>query len=447
VTGSGNALTVELSNGPLVFLANKTETGPVSLDGANTSAVVKNGAVALLGGQLNSEDAQAVQLSHMFFLGTGALGQLTTSDADLSVGNPVRTLEAASAKLDPESYVEFNIVSSEITPATGSSELVSQGAIELNGARVEVVVRPPSKGASCPVLEPGATYTFVSTTGTLSGSFSNAPEHGEEIPIRFAKACTPKSQTLRIAYHQSGVTQTVTGTVEEAAATKKHEEEQKAKEKAEREAKEKAEREAKERAEREAKEKAEREAKEGREREAKERAEAEARREAEETARREHEEALAAEKRKQEEEAAAKGTASSGLLGTNVANVSSAQVAALLGHELTPTGKTAKIATLLRRGGFTIAFKALEAGRAVIDWYEVPPGAKLAKAARAKPVLAASGALTFSAAGTEKLKIALTSAGRRLLKRTNRLTLSAKGTFTPAGEPPVTVSRTFVLRR
>ena len=423
MTGSGNALTVELSNGPLVFLANKTETGPVSLDGANTSAVVKNGAVALLGGQLNSEDAQAVQLSHMFFLGTGALGQLTTSDADLSVGNPVRTLEAASAKLDPESYVEFNIVSSEITPATGSSELVSQGAIELNGARVEVVVRPPSKGASCPVLEPGATYTFVSTTGTLSGSFSNAPEHGEEIPIRFAKACTPKSQTLRIAYHQSGVTQTVTGTVEEAAATKKHEEEQKAKEKAEREAKE------------------------GREREAKERAEAEARREAEETARREHEEALAAEKRKQEEEAAAKGTASSGLLGTNVANVSSAQVAALLGHELTPTGKTAKIATLLRRGGFTIAFKALEAGRAVIDWYEVPPGAKLAKAARAKPVLAASGALTFSAAGTEKLKIALTSAGRRLLKRTNRLTLSAKGTFTPAGEPPVTVSRTFVLRR
>ena len=175
-------------------------------------------------------------LSHIFFTGSGKVGRLTTSDADLNVGSPVEGIEAASAKLDSESYVEFNVVGKGSTARTDYSQLTSHGAIELDNANVEVVVRPPSEGASCPVLVPGQTYTFVSTTGSLSGSFANAPEHGAEMPIRFANACTPKSQTIRIAYHESGGTQTVTGTVEEAAATKKQEEEAAAKKKREEEA-------------------------------------------------------------------------------------------------------------------------------------------------------------------------------------------------------------------
>jgi hypothetical protein len=241
LTGSGSALTVELSNGPLFFLAeNDTEVGPVTIDGANTSTVVANGIVSSLGAELNSSNGEPVSLSHIFFAGTGAVGQLSTTDADLDVGSPGGGIEATSAKLDVGSFLEFNVSGSGTTAQTDYSQLLSHGAIELGNAKIEVVVRPPSKGKPCPVLSPGETYTFVSTIGALSGSFSNAPEHGEEIPIRFATVCTQLSQKLHIAYHESGGTQTVTGTVE-AAAKKKQEEEATTKQKEEEAAKRKRE--------------------------------------------------------------------------------------------------------------------------------------------------------------------------------------------------------------
>jgi hypothetical protein len=133
--------------------------------------------------------------------------------------------------------------------------------------------------------------------------------------------------------------------------------------------------------------------------------------------------------------------------GRGTSTVSSAQIAALLAGELTPSGKTAKIAALLKRGGFSLAFKALEPGAAVIDWYQVPPGAKLAKKTKRKPVLVAAGRRTFSAATTTTIKINLTSTGKRLLKHAKRLKLTAKGTFTPTGSAAITKTKVFVLKR
>jgi hypothetical protein len=131
--------------------------------------------------------------------------------------------------------------------------------------------------------------------------------------------------------------------------------------------------------------------------------------------------------------------------GVGNSGVSPSRIAVLLGREITPTGKSAKVATLLRTSGFTINFNALEAGRAVIDWYQLPPGATLAGKSRAKPILVASGQMSFSRAGTAKIKIKLTRAGKNLLKRTRRLKLTAKCTFTPTGAAPVTVTEGFVL--
>jgi hypothetical protein len=145
------------------------------------------------------------------------------------------------------------------------------------------------------------------------------------------------------------------------------------------------------------------------------------------------------------------GSASSGqssgsgsVLGFTTASISTAQIAALLGQQLIPSGKAAKIAAMLKAGGFTRAFNALEAGRAVIDWYQVPPGAKLAK--KAKPILVAAGQMTFSAAGTAKIKVKLTAAGKRLLKQAKSLKLTAKGIFTPTGKAPVVTTKVFVLK-
>jgi hypothetical protein len=43
------------------------------------------------------------------------------------------------------------------------------------------------------------------------------------------------------------------------------------------------------------------------------------------------------------------------------------------------------------------------------------------------------------------IELKLTAAGARLLKRSKRLTLTAKGTFTPAGGPSVSTKTTFAL--
>jgi hypothetical protein len=141
------------------------------------------------------------------------------------------------------------------------------------------------------------------------------------------------------------------------------------------------------------------------------------------------------------------GNTGGGVLSSISTTIGSAQIAALLSNELKPSGKAAKIATLLKTSGFTVTFRALEAGTALIDWYEVPPGAKLAKQAKARPTLVATGQVAFPAAGTLKIKIKLTAAGKRLLKNIDSLKLTARGMFTPSGKPPIVTTKAFVLKR
>lgn len=133
--------------------------------------------------------------------------------------------------------------------------------------------------------------------------------------------------------------------------------------------------------------------------------------------------------------------------GNTTATISSAQIAALLTSQLIPSGKAATIPALLKSGGLTMNFTALEAGTASVSWYEVPAGAKLAKKRKAKPVLVASGQISFSAAGTGKIKVGLTAAGKRLLKHAKSFKVTAKGAFTTADKAPVSVTKTVLLRR
>jgi hypothetical protein len=242
VTGTSSTLAVELNNGPALVLANDTEVGPVTVEGPNVSGEhIENGSVFFEGGQLNSADQQSVNLDHVFFEGTGALGPLTTDAATVVVGSgtdPAKSLEAPSVKLDPASGTVFEIRGSGTAAQTAYSQLVSTGSVELAGVIVVIAGRPSSKG-SCPMLARGDTLTFVSTTGALSGSFVNAPEGGPEIPISSEPGC-PGSQTMRITYNRSGGTETVTGTVDaaakeqqEARETQEAKERQEAKEKQE----------------------------------------------------------------------------------------------------------------------------------------------------------------------------------------------------------------------
>jgi hypothetical protein len=224
-----DTLTVELSDGPALVLANETEVGPLTIEGPNAGGEhIENGSVFLEDGALNSSDRQPVNLDHVFFAGSGAVGALTTDGATLDVGSdtePTEGLDASSVKLDSASGTLFEIMGSGTTAQSDYSQLVAEGPVELAGSLL-VVVGKPSEKAACPTLLRGGTYTLVSTTGKLSGAFANAPESGPEIPISFAKSCSQLSQTMRISYKRSGATETVTGTVEAAAVQRQEEQAQ-----------------------------------------------------------------------------------------------------------------------------------------------------------------------------------------------------------------------------
>ncbi len=125
--------------------------------------------------------------------------------------------------------------------------------------------------------------------------------------------------------------------------------------------------------------------------------------------------------------------------------ISPAQLKVLLARQLLPVGKVT-IGSLLKHGGLSMSFTAPEAGSLSVRWYQVPSGAKLAKTTKVKPVLIASGKLTFSAVGTGKVKLTLTAQGRKLLRHAKRVKLESKGIFTPQGGTAVSSISSFRLK-
>ncbi len=134
--------------------------------------------------------------------------------------------------------------------------------------------------------------------------------------------------------------------------------------------------------------------------------------------------------------------------GPSVAAGSSSTITALIAGQLSPSGRAARIAALLKSGAYKERFKAPAAGTASIKWYYLPPGTKLGGKGRHAPVLVASGSARFNAAGVvATIKVRLTGAGRRLLGHAKQLRLTATCVFTPTGTASTTVSRKFELKR
>jgi alpha-tubulin suppressor-like RCC1 family protein len=124
-----------------------------------------------------------------------------------------------------------------------------------------------------------------------------------------------------------------------------------------------------------------------------------------------------------------------------------AQLKAGLLAQLGIAGKSAKIAALLKRKGYSYSFKALSAGTLAISWYFLPPGAHVAKKKKVPPILIASGKLIFKAPGTKSLTVKLTRKGQSLLKHRSKLKITEKGGFTATGKAPVTATKTLTLKR
>jgi hypothetical protein len=132
------------------------------------------------------------------------------------------------------------------------------------------------------------------------------------------------------------------------------------------------------------------------------------------------------------------------VLASTTSVASAAELKQLLLGLLAPSGKNAKIAAVLKHGGYALLFSALTPGQLTISWYLVPKGAHVAKA---KPTLVARGQVALSAAGGSKLVIKLTSRGRALLKHAHKIKLTALGSMAGTGGVQVSASKAFVLKR
>jgi hypothetical protein len=118
---------------------------------------------------------------------------------------------------------------------------------------------------------------------------------------------------------------------------------------------------------------------------------------------------------------------------------SPAQLRALLSTLVPAHGKTAKIAALLRHGGYLVQWNAPSAGRLTISWYQV--------GSHGRRILIASATHSFTRSGPATFLVALTPAGSRLLRSAHRVRLSATASFGPAGVPATSTEHGFTLTR
>jgi hypothetical protein len=113
-------------------------------------------------------------------------------------------------------------------------------------------------------------------------------------------------------------------------------------------------------------------------------------------------------------------------------------VRALLMHALFARGKSASIRSLLKHGGYSFSFAAPSAGRLQVLWYRLVHGRRL---------LVGTVTFTFRKAGSAKIEIRVTRAGRNLLGHAGKLRLTASAGFTPVGLGTTIASRTITLNR
>jgi hypothetical protein len=115
-------------------------------------------------------------------------------------------------------------------------------------------------------------------------------------------------------------------------------------------------------------------------------------------------------------------------------------IALAVRRALVPSGRGAKIGTLVRRGRYLASFHAPGLGRLTLAWYK--PAAR-----HRRPTLLASVTAIFAHASTRTIAITLSAKGKRLLKHASRMGVSARGSFVANASSPVSTTATFTLHR
>lgn len=121
-----------------------------------------------------------------------------------------------------------------------------------------------------------------------------------------------------------------------------------------------------------------------------------------------------------------------------------AQIQTGLYKMLFPSGKAAKLATLLKKGSWRVSYRAASAGTLTIAWYHVTSGAFLGPKGN---LLVARGTVEYGQTGTKTLIVKLTKKGSQLLKTQKGIKLVGDATFAREAKPTVTALKWVVLKR
>jgi hypothetical protein len=232
-------LAINLSRGGVLGVgegqAGDVEASEVTITGADSAErgldSYDNGAVGVGGGKLNYLTGDPVDVTDAVLFGVGMVGPLTSTGGVITVGYPLGAFATSagewvtgsgalsvsgSVTLDSASAVQFyeGDPAGYVGPSPSSPQLSATADIALNGAELVITGVSPSGSrpgvpssvdSSCPSLTPGTATTLVATTGTVDGTFGNAP-NGATIPL---DCDSPSPPTVTINYTPNAVTATV----------------------------------------------------------------------------------------------------------------------------------------------------------------------------------------------------------------------------------------------
>lgn len=222
VTGSGATLGASLSNQAGLSL-HSFDVGPFTATGANASYTGFNAALngTIQAADLNGTDGQPVSLADVRYdldpnlnpnlPHTASIGPLSSAGALLLIGDgyaPDGVLSVAGGvTLDSATQTLMFIDQSGSSPSTDYSQLTATGPVALGG--LLSLDEGATSGSGAYGLGVGGTATLISTSGTISGTFRNAP-NGAIVPLTAdCTATQPSALAAQITYSTHAVTATI----------------------------------------------------------------------------------------------------------------------------------------------------------------------------------------------------------------------------------------------
>jgi len=225
VTGpTANTLAVSLSNGTLGLgsfggPAIDDEVGAVTITTPSTFF----GTLDLFRGtSLNGTNHNLISISNAGLLAEGGntTGPLTLTGGGITIvpfsfgGTPATLTVNGGVTLSSSSFLSLAIFGSGSPPTAGTdyTQLTASGPVNLGGALLELSQQ--GGATSCPALHVGDVYTLVTTSGALTGTFTdpntgNPIANGSTIQVPCFSGGAPSNVPMRINYTSNSVTATV----------------------------------------------------------------------------------------------------------------------------------------------------------------------------------------------------------------------------------------------